>query len=330
MNIENSYKPKIINNLLMQKPFCPTSRSLQGRSVDIHTGIGMNAARIKSSVSAHCRHCDTGMNTVVRGEGCRRVFCRAGGQFRSECDIKITMVTRSRMRYTSAIPMRSDLKTRSGLFSRSCATGMAILAVLVSQPGFARSSYFEMSEKRSDTISPFPKWTGMISRYDTEKDYAAEGECGKMRFFPCSVNQWQSMLGRMKDKDFEEQLEQVNQWSNRHPYIEDQINWGLEDFWETPPEFMEISGDCEDYAISKYYSLRALGYAPQRLRIIIVQDLNLGGVIHAVLGVYDEDGELFILDNQSQQVMPALRIYHYRPIFGINESSWWAYYPVAN
>jgi predicted transglutaminase-like cysteine proteinase len=104
------------------------------------------------------------------------------------------------------------------------------------------------------------------------------------------------------------------------------VNWGMEDYWETPYEFQEISGDCEDYAISKYYSLRAIGVPADRMRVIIVQDLNLGGIIHAILGVY-EDGDLLILDNQAKQVLPAMRIYHYRPIYGVNEEAWWAYYP---
>lgn len=126
-----------------------------------------------------------------------------------------------------------------------------------------------------------------------------------------------------------QQLVAVNKWGNAHPYIEDNINWGMEDYWETPREFVDISGDCEDYAISKYYLLRAAGFSADDLRIIILEDLNLGGIIHAVLGVYVND-VLYILDNQSREVMEALSIYHYRPIFGINEQAWWAYYPKNN
>ena len=188
-------------------------------------------------------------------------------------------------------------------------------------------SYFDMDEQRSDNIRPFPKWTGMIGRYgDQQNSDKPDDNCGKVRFYPCSLEQWRQVTEGVKGKALLEQLDAVNDWSNQHPYIEDQINWGLEDYWETPNEFMEISGDCEDYAISKYYTLRAAGIPADRLRIIVLQDLNLGGVIHAVLGVYD-GAELYILDNQSQQVIPAMKIYHYRPIFGINEESWWAYYP---
>jgi predicted transglutaminase-like cysteine proteinase len=215
----------------------------------------------------------------------------------------------------------------------SCRTSLFYLPVcmyacllIVSQPAFAsRVSYFDMDETRSENITPFPKWTGTVSRYGDQKK-VPDSECGKVRYHPCSVLEWKAMLESLRGKPFRQQLTMINNWSNEHPYIEDQVNWGIEDYWDTPYEFMEISGDCEDYAISKYYSLKALGVPVEHLRIIVLQDLNLGGIIHAVLGVYD-DGELYILDNQSQQVKPALKIYHYRPIFGINETSWWAYYP---
>lgn len=214
--------------------------------------------------------------------------------------------------------------TRSKVLAIVC----AVLCMSASKPSFAESiSYFEMEEHRSDNIRPFPKWTGMMRRYGDQKNVLPEGQCGKVRYYPCTLSQWQNFVKELRQKPLQEQLEAVNRWGNEHPYIEDQLNWGQEDFWETPNEFIDISGDCEDYAISKYYTLRAAGVPADAMRIIVLQDLNLGGVIHAVLGVYNDE-TLYILDNQSQEVMPATRIYHYRPIFGINELAWWAYYPL--
>jgi predicted transglutaminase-like cysteine proteinase len=204
----------------------------------------------------------------------------------------------------------------------------ACVALAASTPAFAaRTSYFNMTETESMSLKPFPKWTGMMGRYDDEKQLP-DSDCGKTRFHPCTVTDWKAWLQTLRDKSLRTQIELINDWSNEHPYIEDQVNWGMEDYWETPYEFMEISGDCEDYAISKYYSLRAIGVPAEKLRVIIVQDLNLGGIIHAILGVYD-DGDMLILDNQSKQVRPAMKIYHYRPIYGVNEEAWWAYYPKA-
>ncbi len=209
-------------------------------------------------------------------------------------------------------------------------THKILLAVLLLfatiTPAAAANSYFEMTEKRSANLSPFPKWSGVRSRFKTQKTIS-DDDCGAIRYHPCAIKDWKEMLSELQDADFDEKLDSVNEWSNEHTYIVDQINWGVTDYWETPYEFMEINGDCEDYAISKYYSLRALGIPASRMRIMIVQDLNLGGIIHAILGVYDDDGKLIILDNQIKQVIPALNIYHYRPIYGLNENNWWMYHP---
>lgn len=203
---------------------------------------------------------------------------------------------------------------------------LPLVSVIPSPVSAARNSYFNMSESRSSNLQPFPKWSGMMSRYTDQKEIP-DSECGKKRFHPCVIKSWRQLIASNEGKTLREQLHAINGWANKHPYIVDELNWGLEDYWETPYEFMSVNGDCEDYAIAKYYSLRALGISPDKLRIIIVQDFNLGGIIHAILGVYDDDDELLILDNQIKQIMPAMSIYHYRPIYGVNESWWWAYTP---
>jgi predicted transglutaminase-like cysteine proteinase len=199
--------------------------------------------------------------------------------------------------------------------------------VIVGYGAFAApASYFDMNETRHNDISPFTRWTGMMTRYDDQKKID-DGDCGKVRFHPCSIVDWKTMIASIRHKPLREQIDLVNDWGNVHPYITDELNWGFDNFWETPYEFMEVSGNCKDYAIAKYYSMRALGVPEERLRVIVLQDLNLGGIIHAVLGIYMDNGELLILDNQAQRVVPALKIYHYRPIYGINESYWWQYFP---
>ncbi len=189
----------------------------------------------------------------------------------------------------------------------------------------ASRSYFNMSATRSENLKPFPKWTGTLKRFETQQKIDEE-KCDTVEFYPCAVKSWKEMITSIEGKKLREQLNIVNEWGNEHPYIVDQLNWGIEDFWETPHEFISVNGDCEDYAIAKYYSLKALGIPLDKMRIIIVQDFNLGGIIHAILGVYGDNDELFILDNQIDQVMPAMKIYHYRPIYSVNEDWWWAYY----
>lgn len=191
-----------------------------------------------------------------------------------------------------------------------------------SHSALAFQSYFINREVQSDNIEMFTKWTDVLARYNsaslTLEDICDEDE----RYTPCKLKDWKRGLEALLGKPVMEQLDGVNRLVNAYPYIEDIVNWGIEDYWETPYEFQLKSGDCEDYAISKYMSLRALGISGDKMRIEIVQDLNLGGVIHAILIVFADD-KVYVLDNQIKQVMLAVDIYHYKPIYSINESHWW-------
>jgi len=113
----------------------------------------------------------------------------------------------------------------------------------------------------------------------------------------------------------------VNTMMNAKRYITDNRNYGKNDYWATPVEFMQRGGDCEDFAIAKYTALRALGVPENRLRIAIVQDLQKN-IPHAILIVYTDGGPM-ILDNQIKTAISATRVSHYKPIFSINQDAWW-------
>jgi predicted transglutaminase-like cysteine proteinase len=201
------------------------------------------------------------------------------------------------------------------------------LALLCAAPASAKThSYFDMTETFSSDQSAFHKWNRMVDHYRDQLSLP-DSECDRAPYFPCTVKDWRKFVDRQQGKDFHAMLASVDHFANTFPYIDDWTNWGVEDYWETPYEFLAVSGNCKDYAIIKYYSLKKLGIPDERLRVIVLEDLNLGGVIHAVLGVYDNNGELWLLDNQIKQVVNAKHVYHYKPIYGINEQGWWAYYP---
>jgi len=198
-------------------------------------------------------------------------------------------------------------------------TNLAMLAGL--HDAVALQSYFINNEVKADNIDMFPKWMDMLNRYDNES-HTLDDVCGKDRFSTCKLKEWKEFVEGLRGKPRLEQMAQINAFANKYPYIEDIVNWGLEDYWATVYEFQRKSGDCEDYAIAKWTSLRALGVPADDMRIEIVQDLNLGGVIHAILIVF-ADGQVYVLDNQIKQVMLAVNIYHYKPIYSINENHWW-------
>jgi predicted transglutaminase-like cysteine proteinase len=113
----------------------------------------------------------------------------------------------------------------------------------------------------------------------------------------------------------------VNQWRPRS----DVNNFDQADFWSSPLTFLRRSGDCEDYAIIKYVSLRQMGFDPERLRIVIVRD-RLRDVAHAVLAAQVGE-DVYILDNLFQAVLPQMRVRQYQPYYSVNEHARWTHLP---
>jgi predicted transglutaminase-like cysteine proteinase len=171
---------------------------------------------------------------------------------------------------------------------------------------------FGSIELPSKNLKKFPKWLDMIGRW---KDGApCESDT-------CTVKGWAGMIEDLKGKDRLTQIKEVNKLLNSKKYIIDMRNWGKEDYWATPFQFLKKNGDCEDYAISKFMALKALGIPIEDMRVVALQDLNLG-VGHAVLIVYNGSDAL-LLDNQIKTVVPANTIKHYQPVYSINEKGWW-------
>lgn len=179
---------------------------------------------------------------------------------------------------------------------------------------------FGTGEIKSDKLKKFSKWTGVLGRYAVEvKDELKK--CKLSATNKCMITKWRIFLNKIKSKPPAEQMELVNQYLNKWLYIIDPTNYQKKDYWATPKQFVNRNGDCEDYAIAKYASLLHLGFKKEEMRIVVLQDLNLK-VPHAVLAVYVDDKAL-ILDNQISRVIDAERIKHYKPIFSLNEKSWW-------
>lgn len=195
-------------------------------------------------------------------------------------------------------------------------TGLFVHAL----PAHAGGAIFGSREMRSGNLKPFPKWTGVLDRY-FDQGKIRDRECSPKNINRCTLKQWKGFLAGLQNKPLMMQIKEVNRHMNRKRYIIDPINWGVTDYWATPYQFFSKDGDCEDYAIAKFMSLRALGVPNEDMRIVILNDTNLN-ILHAVLAVY-VDGKPYILDNQIKQVIAADKVYHYRPIYSINESHWW-------
>ncbi|MFC4206958.1 transglutaminase-like cysteine peptidase [Vreelandella malpeensis] len=141
---------------------------------------------------------------------------------------------------------------------------------------------------------------------------------------------WFALLERLAGHDVQTQLREVNDFFNRHiRWVDDIVTWGEEDFWATPLEAMgKGQGDCEDYSIAKYVTLKQLGVPGERLRMIYVR-ARLGRSqvtqAHMVLGYYaTPDAEPQILDNIAPSISPASQRTDLDPLFSFNSEGLWA------
>ena len=202
---------------------------------------------------------------------------------------------------------------------------MVVGALFAAEPvdasASAQPSFFNSTEVRSDNLKPFKKWLSAIDKFNKETAEAKTSKCTAKEMNACHYEAWTKFLLGIVKKPPLEQVKDVNDFMNRAKYITDPVNWGEKDYWESPGEFMAKFGDCEDYAIAKYMSLKRLGFKDDQLRVVAVQDLNLK-VGHAILLVF-LDGKTWLLDNQIKQLVEAKTVHHYQPVFSINEHFWW-------
>lgn len=120
-------------------------------------------------------------------------------------------------------------------------------------------------------------------------------------------------------------LEDFNWYWNKIRYYRDIDHWGLLDYWATPVESLASEGaDCEDYAIGKYFSLKALGIPVQNLRITYVRALRWNEA-HMVLAYYPTpDADPYILDNLNRSVERASDRTDLVPVYSFNDEDLWS------
>lgn len=139
---------------------------------------------------------------------------------------------------------------------------------------------------------------------------------------------WQSALKNLESQPVSQQLSGINRFFNQTiRWQSDEEIYGETDFWATPTETLGLGrGDCEDFTIAKYVSLRQLGVPADQLRLTYVK-LQMGGgrsQAHMVLAWYQNPGSIpLILDNANAQILPASQRRDLRPIFSFTSDALW-------
>ncbi|MFW1677119.1 transglutaminase-like cysteine peptidase [Pontibacter sp. JAM-7] len=121
-----------------------------------------------------------------------------------------------------------------------------------------------------------------------------------------------------------DKVREVNDFFNLVPYYTDLQHWGVSDYWATPFEKLTtFGGDCEDYAIAKYFTLRELGIGDKKLRITYVKALNWNEA-HMVLTYYPVENEIpLVLDNLNPELLPASKRRDLVPVYSFNGDGLW-------
>lgn len=134
---------------------------------------------------------------------------------------------------------------------------------------------------------------------------------------------WQDLM-RSKDGEELTKLNKVNKFFNNIKFIDDYSQWGKNDYWATPTEFLASGGgDCEDFAIAKYFTLITIGIAEQQLTLTYVKALRLN-TSHMVLTYYPApDLEPLILDNLIDTIEPSSHRTDLLPVYSFNTSDLW-------
>lgn len=180
---------------------------------------------------------------------------------------------------------------------------------------------FRSHEFRSN-LKALPNWTRVMATAETQTEafYACNAA---VETCSAAALSWQKIIKQSQGLAPLAQLKEVNKYFNRWPYRLDIDVYGVADYWATPGEFLRLSGDCEDYSITKYYALRKLGFAIDDMRIVLLKD-TIRNIAHAVLAVKLDD-EIYILDNLSDLVLSHLKYEHYVPQYSVNEFYRWAH-----
>lgn len=206
----------------------------------------------------------------------------------------------------------------------------AIAAVFVSaSPAIAKTtSLFNTIEYRTDSLDALPQWQQALSKIGREQTGHRACAENANHCDSRAVQAWQTMIKQQRGAKQIDQLHRANNFINQWHYRADDKNYGKSDYWASPSEFFKRSGDCEDYAIAKYVTLRQMGFSADQLRLVVVNDIRRN-LAHAVLAAY-VDNDVYILDNLNNQVRAQSNVVEYAPYYSVNEQARWAHAAAPN
>ena len=138
------------------------------------------------------------------------------------------------------------------------------------------------------------------------------------------LNEWVELIRNDKSMTDMKKLIKVNDFFNSFEFVEDSLHWEQPDYWATPVEFLASNGgDCEDFSLAKYFTLKAMGVNERRLNLTYVKALSLDQA-HMVLTYFEVPGEEpLVLDNLIGDIKLASERTDLLPVYSFNGTGLW-------
>ena len=138
------------------------------------------------------------------------------------------------------------------------------------------------------------------------------------------VNAWRQLIDRGRDWSDERQLAAANDFINQNQFVDDIIHWDKQDYWATPLQtIVTEAGDCEDFAVAKYFTLTEMGMSADKLRLTYVKALTLDQA-HMVVSYYASPNDMpLVLDNLDPVIRPATERDDLLPVYSFNGDGLW-------
>lgn len=214
-------------------------------------------------------------------------------------------------------------KTRYGIVkSRLTAVPALLLAAFAASSAHGQSQYtFETPDDYLAPAATWTDWQAVLDQHEKEREaiqlcVADEETCTKR------LKGLRHVLVKGADLTLEQQVKLVNRYVNRRRYIDDRVRRSslAGNKFETLTEFLNGGGDCEDFAIAKYFVLREFGVPAEDMRVVVGKERRSTDH-HAMLAVNGGD-KVWMLENDN-------RIYRNgnqdmtRFVYAINENGIW-------
>jgi len=197
-----------------------------------------------------------------------------------------------------------------------------VLTTITSTGAYGQAMYsFDTTEDFFAPAAYWSAWQDTLDRHHLERE-AIHRCLGDEETCSRRLKGLRHILLKGAGLEREQQIRLVNRYINKHHYKDDRVSSRSTagNQWETLTEFLHGGGDCEDFAVAKYFLLREFGIDAENMRIVIGKE-SQRATHHAMLAIrFDED--VWLLENDNTIHRNGYQDIN-RFVYAINEQGIW-------